>query len=164
MKGIQVLMLIALFAISTCINEYNGYAFTDKKLKEMKQIEEELLARDKEDERLSILAKEYLDSFDDDTENITNDPRIQIIVDAKKALKQIDLDLTREMEAYKRFYLYEKSRSARDLGSNYVTEEQEEYYPIKIKVQYELRIKDAIKEAKIKSIKPLVKVYNALLK
>ena len=53
MKGIQVLMLIALFAISTCTSLLN-----------------KILA---EEERKINIAKEYLASFDDDIENIIDD-------------------------------------------------------------------------------------------
>jgi hypothetical protein len=81
MKGIQVLMLIALFAISTCTSLFN------KNLTE-------------EEERQIKFTKEYLASIDDDIKNITNDPRTQIIIDAKNELKEINKKLLEDRSFY----------------------------------------------------------------
>jgi hypothetical protein len=162
MKGIQVLMLIALFAISTCTKAYEH----KNNLAIKAILREEKWARQKEEKRLSILAKEYLDNFDDDIENITNDPRIQIIIDAKEELEQIDRDLTKEVEEFRRLFQYYRNTARSTVYDNYKydLEIKLDEYLVKNEEYYRSRINKAIDEAELKSIQALLKVYNGLLK
>ncbi len=113
MKGTQVLMLIALFAISTCtkgdITDKIKKYFNIKEKKENKESTDVMSLHTQanptdEDLRQIKVAQEYLDHFDDDTVNLTNDPIIQIIVDSKKTLKEVAEDLLKEMEQLKNKY------------------------------------------------------------
>jgi hypothetical protein len=104
MKGIQVLMLIALFAISACTKGYIT-EMIKKKYKDsifVSLLDEIVLTN--EDEKKIADAQEYLEKFDDDTENLTNDPRTEKIVEFKKASKQVVENILIDMEQLKNDY------------------------------------------------------------
>ncbi len=142
MKGIQVLMLIALFAISTCTSHL------DESLTE-------------EDKRQIYVAKEYLGHFDDDAKTTTTDPRIQMIVDAKKALNQVNEDLTREMEQLKKDY-ESKLANAKRLNSIFRNEETFEQVQLSLDEEFVKYAQSAIENADRNSNQVFLEAYKRL--
>ncbi len=166
MKGIQVLMLIALFAISTCTKGYFTEKFNEifkKKNKESIDVMgllDEIVLTD-EDKRQITFAQEYLKHFDDDTENITNNPRIQIIVDSKKASKQVVEDLLRKMEQLKNDY-DSKLAEAKRLNSIFNDEETFERVQLSINEEYAKNAQSAVERAERKSNQVFLEAYNRM--
>ncbi len=135
-------MLIALFAISTSTSLLN-----------------KILT---EEERRQInVAKEYLESYNYDIKNITNDPRIQIIVEAKKALKQINEELLSQKEQRK-INLKNYLANAKNERSWYATQEGYERTLLEGQEEFDKHVKTAIERADRKSNEVFLEAYKRL--
>lgn len=107
-------MIIGILAISSCtgenfadkirnfFNKDNGEKGEKGEKEENNNVDVmeliDLKIQTQEDNNKIKATKDYLQGFNDDTENVTNDPLIQVIVDAKKSLKQINDDLDKELK------------------------------------------------------------------
>ena len=166
MKGIQVLMIVGILALSSCTSGF----FTDKikKLFNNNELKNEDVMglidaqiQNEENKQKIKLSKEYLDHFDDDTENVTNNPLMQVVVDAKTSLKKINEDLIKELREINATNEL-KLKEAKKLNSIFTDDEIYEAAKLSIDEEFAKKAQLAIEKSSSRTNEVFLKAYGGI--